>query len=107
MRGRSRKDGTGSPHAFAELEEARQPRTCPASQPFDGGKTRMMIRHLIDRRTAERESYASHLRTKHSLPADAVAAIDHSGVDLGAFHDDEHNNDDAIGRGSHSTGPTS
>ncbi|MDQ6884023.1 MAG: hypothetical protein M3077_07270 [Candidatus Dormibacteraeota bacterium] len=64
----------------------------------------MGIRHLIDRRVADRESYASHLRTEHSLPADAVAAIDHSGVDLGAFHDDEHNNDDAIGLGGDSHG---
>ena len=34
-----------------------------------------------------------------------VDAIDHSGVDLGAFHDDEHNNDDAIGLGGDSHGP--
>jgi len=59
----------------------------------------MSIRHPIDRRAADRESYATHLRTEHSLPADAVAAIDHSGVDLGAFHDDEHNNDAALGLG--------
>jgi hypothetical protein len=62
----------------------------------------MGIRHLIDRRTADRESYARHLRVEHSLPADAVAAIDHSGVDLGAFHDDEHNNDAALGLGGDS-----
>ena len=62
----------------------------------------MGIRQLIDRPAADRESYASHLRTEHSLPADAVAAIDHSGVDLGAFHDDEHNNDAALGLGGDS-----
>ena len=65
----------------------------------------MGIRHLIDRRVADRESYASHLRTEHSLPAEAVAAIDNSGVDLGAFHDDEHNNDAALGLGGDSHGP--
>jgi len=65
----------------------------------------MSIRHLIDRRATDREAYASHLRTEHSLPAGAVAAIDQSGVDLGAFHDDEHNNDDAIGLGGDSHGP--
>ena len=65
----------------------------------------MSIRHLIDRRAADREAYASHLRTEHSLPAGAVAAIDQSGVDLGAFHADEHNNDDAIGMGGDSHGP--
>jgi hypothetical protein len=64
----------------------------------------MSIRHLMDRRAADREAYARHLRTEHSLPADAVAAIDHSGVDLGAFHDDEHNNDAAIGLGGDSHG---
>ena len=62
----------------------------------------MSIRHPIDRRAADRESYASHLRTEHSLPAEAVAAIDHSGVDLGAFHEDEHNNDAALGLGGDS-----
>ena len=65
----------------------------------------MGIRDLIDRRAADRESYASHLRTAHSLPADAVAAIDNSGVDLGAFHDDEHNNDREIGLGGDPHGP--
>jgi len=65
----------------------------------------MSIRHTIDRRAADRESYASHLRTEHSLPADAVAAIDHSGADLGAFHDDEHNNDVALGLGGDPHGP--
>ncbi|MDQ6883764.1 MAG: hypothetical protein M3077_05935 [Candidatus Dormibacteraeota bacterium] len=64
----------------------------------------MGIRDLIDRRVADRESYARHLRAEHSLPADAVAAIDHSGVDLGAFHSDEHNNDAAIGLGGDSHG---
>ena len=62
----------------------------------------MSIRHLIDRRAPDREAHARHLRTEHSLPADAVAAIDHSGVDLGAFHDDEHNNDAALGLGGDS-----
>jgi len=65
----------------------------------------MGIRHLIDRAVADRESYARHLRTEHSLPADAVSAINHSGVDLGAFHDDEHNNDAALGLGGDSHGP--
>ena len=64
----------------------------------------MGIRHLIDHSVADRESYARHLRTEHSLPADAVSAIDHSGVDLGAFHDDEHNNDAEIGLGGDSHG---
>jgi hypothetical protein len=62
----------------------------------------MGIRQLVDRPAADRESYASHLRTEHSLPAEAVAAIDNSGVDLGAFHDDEHNNDAALGLGGDS-----
>jgi len=65
----------------------------------------MGIRHLIDRHAADREAYASHLRTEHTLSADAVAAIDHSGADLGAFHEDEHNNDVEIGLGGDSHGP--
>ena len=49
----------------------------------------MGIRHLIDRRVADRESYARHLRTEHSLPADAVAAIDNSGVEERADYYDQ------------------
>jgi hypothetical protein len=59
----------------------------------------MGIRHLIDRRKTDRASYARHLKSDHSLPADAVTAIDGSGVDLREFHDEEHDNDAAVGLG--------
>lgn len=59
----------------------------------------MGIRRLIDRFATDRPSYARHLKTDHCLPADAVTAIDASGVDLRKFHDEEHDNDAALGLG--------
>jgi hypothetical protein len=64
----------------------------------------MGIRHLIDRRKTDRASYARHLKSDHSLPAEAVTAIDESGVDLREFHGEEHNNDAALGLGGDSHG---
>ncbi len=64
----------------------------------------MGIRRLIDRLATDRPSYLRHLKTDHYLPDDAVTAIDESGADLRAFHDDVHDNDAALGLGDDSHG---
>ncbi len=64
----------------------------------------MGIRRLIDRFATHRASYARHLAVDHRLPGDAVAAIDDHGVDLRTFHDEEHDNDAALGLGGDAHG---
>ncbi len=48
-------------------------------------------------RQSSRLSFAQHLKTRHVLPDDAVDAMEQRGIDLAEFHDDEHDNDRAIG----------
>lgn len=48
-------------------------------------------------RLSNRLSFAQHLKTRHVLPDDAVDAMEQRGIDLAEFHDDEHDNDRAIG----------
>ena len=50
---------------------------------------------------ASPSSYARHFRTDHHLPIDAVIAIEESGADLGDFHEQEHENDRAVGLEGH------
>ena len=50
---------------------------------------------------ASPSSYSRHFRTDHHLPLDAVIAIEESGVDLGEFHEQEHENDRAVGLEGH------
>ncbi len=72
------------------------PRLCPCSlvQSNHGGRSQLSLATDSD---ADPKSIAQHLKADHVLPDDAVDVMDQRGVDLRDFHNQEHDNDAALG----------